>query len=74
MQEKVPSPWFRLVQRLAPRMRYPHLFLILLGLFLVDLVIPDPIWLVDEVLLGLLTFLISMLRTRDPDPTPEPYD
>jgi len=54
-------------------MRYPYLFLILGGLFLVDLVIPDPIPLVDEVLLALLTFLVATFTTRR-DPRPPPRD
>jgi hypothetical protein len=62
------SPWTRLVQRIAPRLRYPHLFLIMLGLFVLDLFVPDPVPLVDEVLLGLLTFLVGSLRTRRQEP------
>jgi len=52
-------------------MRYPQLFLILLGLFCVDLFIPDPIPFVDEIMLGLLTVLFGMLRERE---QPEPDD
>ncbi len=57
-----------MVQRLAPRMRFPHLFLILLGLFMVDLFVPDPIPFIDEILLGLLTVLVGMIRSRDNPP------
>ena len=45
-------------------MRYPHLFLILGALFLVDLVVPDPIPLVDEVLLAVLTFIVATFTSR----------
>jgi hypothetical protein len=74
--QQVRSPWYRLVQRLAPRMRFPQLFAVLLGLLVLDLFLPDPIWLVDEILLGLLTVLIGMIRTREPEPQeiPEPPD
>jgi hypothetical protein len=69
----VRSPLTALVYRLLPRLRYPYLFLILGGLFLVDLVIPDPIPLVDEVLLALLTFLVATFTTRRETP-PAPRD
>ncbi|MCP4900551.1 MAG: hypothetical protein GY906_26610, partial [bacterium] len=59
-------PWTALVERFAPRMRFPYLFLVLLGLFLMDLVIPDPIPLIDEALLGVLTVIVGSLRRRQP--------
>ncbi len=58
------SPLTTLVNRLLPRMRYPYLFLVLGGLFLVDLVVPDPIPLVDEILLAVLTFVVATFSTR----------
>jgi hypothetical protein len=64
------SPVTSLVHRLLPRLKYPHLFLVLAALFLIDLVVPDPIPFVDEALLALLTFLVGTWRTRrDPPPT-----
>ena len=60
----MPSRLTTLVSRLLPRMRYPYLFLILGGLFLVDLVVPDPIPLVDEILLAVLTFVAATFSTR----------
>jgi hypothetical protein len=62
-----------LVQRFLPRLRYPYLFLILGGLFLVDLVIPDPIPLVDELMLAMLTFLAATLTSRE-EKVPPPRD
>jgi len=53
--------WF--VGRLA-RLRFPVLFLISAGLFVVDLVVPDLIPFADEVLLGLSTALLASWRTR----------
>lgn len=64
------SPLAALIQRYLPRLRYPYLFLILGGLFLVDLVIPDPIPLVDELMLAMLTFLAATLTTRKDDVSP----
>jgi Family of unknown function (DUF6116) len=53
--------WF--VARLA-RLRFPALFLIAAGLFLLDLVVPDMIPFADEVLLGLATALLASWRRR----------
>ena len=58
------SPVTALIGRLLPRLRYPYLFLILGVLFLVDLVIPDPVPLVDELLLAILTFIAATFTTR----------
>jgi hypothetical protein len=66
------SPVTSLVQRLLPRLRYPYLFLALAALLLVDLVLPDPLPLVDEAMLAVLTFLAGTWRTRrEPEPPPE---
>jgi hypothetical protein len=54
-------------------MRYPYLFLVLGALFLVDLIVPDPIPLVDEILLAVLTFIAATFTTRR-DTDPEPRD
>jgi len=67
------SPLTTIVNRLLPRMRYPYLFLVLGGLFLVDLVVPDPIPLVDEILLAVLTFIAASFSTRQ-EADPEPRD
>ncbi len=69
----MPSPLASLINRLLPQMRYPYLFLILAGLFLIDLVVPDPIPLVDEILLAVLTFFAATFATRQ-ETDPEPRD
>ena len=58
--------WF-----LAPlaRLRFPKLFLLTAVLFAIDLVVPDVVPFVDELLLGLSTLLLGSLRRslgRDP--------
>ncbi len=58
------TPVQTLIERLAPSLRYPYLFLLLLVLFVADLFLPDPIPFVDEVMLALLTFLVGSWRTR----------
>lgn len=62
----MPSPIGSLVQKVATRLRYPQLFAVVLVLFLVDLVLPDAIPFVDEILFGLLTVILGSLR-REPD-------
>jgi len=68
------SPIAALIDKLIPGIRYPWLFAILAGLFAVDLVIPDPIPLLDEVVLAVLTFLVASWRTRENDMNPPPKD
>jgi hypothetical protein len=46
------------------RLRFPVLFGITAGLFLLDLVVPDFVPAVDEILLGLATALFASWRKR----------
>ena len=73
MKPQSHSPLIGLVQRLLSRLRYPYLFLILGGLFLIDLVVPDPIFWVDELMLLVLTILAASF-TNNRDATPPPKD
>ena len=50
----------------ASRLRFPWLFALTAGLFLLDLVVPDAIPFVDELLLGLGTLLLGSWRKRRP--------
>jgi hypothetical protein len=69
------SPLGSLVSRLIPGVRYPWLVAILAGLLAVDLVVPDPIPLLDEVMLAVLTVLAASWRTRsEDDDRPPPKD
>jgi hypothetical protein len=61
---KLRSPIVALVSRFAARLRYPQLVGILAALFVLDLLIPDVIPFVDEVLLGLGTLLLASLKRR----------
>jgi hypothetical protein len=54
----------RLVARFATGLRFPTLFGMLAGLFLLDLFLPDLIPFADEVLLALGTLLVGSLRKR----------
>ena len=60
----MPSPLLAPVMRFAGRLRFPVLFAITAVLFVVNLVVPDPIPFVDELLLGLGALLFANLRKR----------
>jgi hypothetical protein len=63
----------QLVGRFAPRLRFPQLFALTATLFLLDLVIPDLIPFVDEILLGLATLLLGTMKAN-PRPPGRPAD
>ncbi|AOH36616.1 MAG: hypothetical protein GX761_00835 [Gammaproteobacteria bacterium] len=50
------------------RLSYPRLFMVTAGLFLLTLVVPDPLPLVDELLLGLGTLLLAGRKRNAPSP------
>lgn len=63
-----------LVARYAARLRFPQLFAFTGTLFLLDMLIPDLIPFMDEMMLGLLTLLLGMWRKEPPagDQLPKP--
>lgn len=60
----MPNPITRPLLRWAEGLRFPRLALFTAALFVLDLVIPDFIPFVDEILLGLATLLLTNLRQR----------
>jgi hypothetical protein len=69
------SPLIALIDRVLPRLKHPYLLLFLGGLLLVDIVVPTPPPLIDEIILALLTFLVATWRTRkEPEQDLEPKD
>lgn len=58
------NPVNTVVQRYATRLRFPRLLALTAGLFVLDLVVPDFIPFIDEILLGLGTLVLSQLRQR----------
>ena len=48
----------------AEGLRFPKLAMITAGLFVADLLIPDFIPFIDEILLGLATLLLGNLRSK----------
>jgi len=59
---RLPIP--RRLRRHVESLSFPKLFLLTGTLFLVTLVVPDPLPFVDEILLGLLTLMIGSVRRR----------
>lgn len=62
------NPISAFILRFASRLRFPQLFAVVLGLFLLDLFVPDMIPFFDELILGLLALLLGSLRKRDGAP------
>ncbi len=46
----------------ANRLKFKQLFFLILALFLLDLIVPDMVPLIDEIVLGLLTLLLASLK------------
>ncbi|HUF78065.1 MAG TPA: DUF6116 family protein [Thermoanaerobaculia bacterium] len=66
MAQQTQGTVFALAGRLGRRLRFPQLFTFVLVLFLLNVVIPDPIPFIDEILLGLLTVLLGSIRPKEP--------
>ncbi len=58
----MPNPITRRLLAHAGRLRFPQLTALLIIVFLVDLVVPDPIPFVDEIILGLLSLMLANWR------------
>ncbi len=54
----------KLIMRMTAGMRFPTLFLIVGGLFLLNLIVPDLIPFYDEILMAMLTVLVASFRRR----------
>jgi len=51
--------------RYASRLRFPKLLALAAAVFIADLIFPDVIPFADEILLGLITLLLGMLKKRN---------
>lgn len=51
-----------LLGRYGARLRYPHLLLLAGGAFALDLILPDGLPLLDELVLGLMTLVFALWR------------
>lgn len=59
----MPNPITRRLLRFAENLRFPQLTGILAAVFVIDLITPDPLPFVDEIILGLLSLLFANLRS-----------
>lgn len=57
-----PNTLVTLFMTFANRLRFRQLFLLVLGLFVFDLLVPDMIPMVDEIILGLLALLLAGIK------------
>jgi hypothetical protein len=61
------TPWGVIRDRLmryALNLRFPRLFAVTAALFVIDLLFPDVVPFVDEILLGLISLLLASLKKR----------
>lgn len=58
------------IRRFGSGLGFPKLFLLLTGLFILDLFVPDPIPFIDEAILGLLAVAVGMWRERRDEKKP----
>jgi len=55
----------------ARTLRYPTLFKLTAALFAINLLVPDPLPLVDELVLGLITAILASRKNQQPPLEPE---
>jgi hypothetical protein len=56
-----------MVLRWANGLRFPYLFLLTAGLFVVNLFVPDVVPFADELIMGLVALLLANLRKKKPE-------
>ena len=64
------TPWDTIrdrVMRYAASLRFPRLMAVTAALFVIDLLSPDVVPFVDEILLGLISLLLALLKKRGSD-------
>ena len=62
----MPNPATGPIMGYASRLRFPTLFFITLGLWALNMVIPDPIPLIDEIVMGLVTLMLATWKKPAP--------
>ena len=67
-----PGPGAEFVEKTVSRLKFPQAFGIFIALFFFDLIVPDFVPFVDEILLGLGAALFGMWRERVSSPKPAP--
>ena len=67
----MPNPATGPIMGFASRLKFPTLFAITLGLWALNMIIPDPLPLVDEIVMGLVTLMLATWKKpRDPAAAP----
>ena len=59
-------------KRFTKQLKSSTLLLIVTTLFVLDVLIPDPLPFVDEIILGIMTILIARWQSRRKKPAPKP--
>ena len=59
-----PASFLNMLLVYADKLKFRNLFLVVLGLFVADVIIPDFIPLIDEILLGLLAILLASWKAE----------
>jgi len=62
-----PKSFVALLLAFADGLRFREFFLLILGLFLLDLFIPDMVPMIDEIILGLLAVLLANIKKDHAD-------
>ncbi len=52
------------VKKHGEKMRFPKLFVLILVLFVLDLLLPDMVPFIDEILLGLLAVVLGLVKEK----------
>jgi hypothetical protein len=68
------TPLIAAILQFAGGLRFRQLFLVTAALFLLNLIIPDPIPFIDELILGLLALLFASWKKSDGQQTPPSAD
>ena len=68
MEKKLPGPFRRFLEDL----KSSHLAMVAAGIFLVDLIVPDPLPFVDEAVFALVTILLARWTGRRVEPQDDP--
>jgi hypothetical protein len=63
------NPLLNPLRNYLQRLRFPQLFLLMAVLFVVDVIVPDVIPFIDEILLLIGTLLLGGLKRRRSEPT-----
>lgn len=67
------TPQSSLIQGFLARLRFPQLFMLAAGLFVLDLIVPDFFPFIDEILLAIGTLVLgSMQKTGEARPRDKP--